>query len=348
VTGLTPGAGPVAGPRYLLLWNIDPLGECCCRKGTVRSREDVAVAGPGSCERRGKHPWTMRLDGQLVGFRQGVSDAVVFEDLERVYGYRGPGARRMGMSLRDVLVFDIDNQRALWDFVRLTWSFGMDRILGVATSPRGWHVYLALDGGWNQRALNLKMAGWLADQGRWSSGDVSKVGFRGFCVDVRTGENRFVVWPDGRERKWVGLDVFGAMVGRMRRELPSWRRVADADGAPWNLKIGPELGSWLAEQANYGQVDVSFLGEVTDAEFLMLDLEEASDRLAELSEGSRNNRLNSLAFHLGSKVVWAGASVEDVKAVLRSARCARGWTRAKPKAPSDPDSGPGWQVFRIR
>lgn len=331
VTGPVPGEGPFAGERWFYVWNRDVFGECCCFRGSVRTVESGAAVGvAGSCQRPGKHPWITRVDGELYGFMHGAADSVDWLTLQDLYGPSG-GARQTAVVLDDLVVVDIDGERALRDFARMSFTVPKNRILGVSTSPRGYHVWLDMPG-WNQKALNLWMTQWLSHYGGWHGTDAGKAGRKGFMVDVRTGANRFVVWPGADvlgERRWISRKTFGAVLSRALIGMPPWRMVgAETHGVapggvlpPWSVDTAdPWLAGWIAEHQGGGEIDLDGLvgGDDRDGETALeqtwADLERWLARLERMGPGAgRNNALNQAAYFSGARCVAAGHSVEAVR-----------------------------------
>lgn len=321
-----PGVGSFAGDRWFYVWNRDPLGECCCWRGTVR-RDGTGAAG--SCGRPGKHPWITRSDGQLHGFVHGAADAGAWEDVQDRYGPVG-GARQAAVTLADLIVLDLDSGRAVRDFARLAHTVPGERLLGVSGTPRGYHVWLDAPG-WGQRALNRWMTDWLAGAGGWHGTDEGKAGRRGLCLDVRTGDNRFAVWPGGDAvgvRRWIGRSVFWrTVVAPVRDGLPPWRSVYASTGgvapggglAPWLVDTADAwTAGWIADQQQGAEI---VLPDVVDGEtgmeFAWAELERWLQRLARMAPGAgRNNALNSTAYFSGSACVAAGWPLETVRARL--------------------------------
>lgn len=319
--GPVPGEGALAGPRWFLVWNRDQFGECCCWRGTVRTVD--GIGSPGSCQRPGKHPWVTRADGELYGFVHGAADALEYEDLMDRYGPAG-GARQLAVVLEDLIVVDIDGERALRDFARMAFTVPKQKILGVSTSPRGFHVWLDAPG-WDQKALNEWMRQWLAPQGGWHGTEERKAGRRGFLVDVRTGVNRFAVWPgSSAERRWIGVAAFGGVVTRALVGMPAWRMAqqgGETGAGPWAVDTGAAwLKSWLEQHKGGSQIDTegySFEGEQTEMDAAWAELERWCGRLESMAAGQgRNNRLNQISYYSGAKAVMAGHPVELVRARL--------------------------------
>jgi hypothetical protein len=322
--GPVPGEGALAGPRWLLVWNRGPDGECCCWRGTVRA-DGVGVAG--NCTNPGKHPWVTRVEGEVYGFAHGANDALEYLELQDRYGPAG-GARQLAVTLDGLIVIDIDGERALRDFARLAGTVPREKILGVSSTPRGFHVWLDVPG-WDQRSLNLWMSQWLGAQGGWHGTDEKQAGRRGFLIDVRTGVNRFVVWPGEDslgQRRWVSVGEFGQVVGRVLAGMPAWRR---ADGtkngapvAPWNIapKNQDWLAEWIAQHKASAEIDTAgytFEGLASEMDSSWDELERWCGRLEGMAPGQgRNNRLNQIAYYSGAKAVACGHALEVVRARL--------------------------------
>lgn len=319
--------GALAGPRWFLVWNRDSLGECCCWRGTLRAGEGVATRG--SCQRPGKHPWVTRVDGELYGFVHGAADALDWWELADRYGPPG-GARQLAVVLDDLVVIDIDGERALRDFARLSFTVPKEKILGVSTSPRGFHVWLDVPG-WDQKALNLWMSQWLAKFGGWHGTDEKQAGRRGFLVDVRTGANRYAVWPSGDGsggggRRWLARAEFGRVLQRQLVGMPAWRMVSAGAGqlggqAPWVVDTRePGLAGWIQAHGGGGEIDMTgwaFDGSDSEMEAAWAEMERWLARLEGMGAGQgRNNALNKIAYFSGAKCVMAGHSAETVRARL--------------------------------
>lgn len=324
-----PGEGPLGGPRWLLVWNRDLLGECCCYRGTVRSGDGDgrAVGVGGNCTNPGKHPWSVRVDGEPVGFAHGAAEAGEYGWVTDVYGPPG-GARQLAVTLGGLLVVDVDGERALRDFARLAWTVPREKILGVARTPRGFHVWLDSPG-WDQKALNQWMSEWLGGAGGWAATDPGKAGRRGFLLDVRTGDNRYVVWPGDDalgQRRWIAFGEFAALIRRLRSEMPAWRLLDDpalSARAPWAVDtLGDAwLRGWIEEHSGgSGEIPLDgleFTGSDTELDLTWAELEKWLGRLAGMAAGSgRNNALNQAAYYSGSRCIAAGHSVAAVRARL--------------------------------
>jgi hypothetical protein len=181
-TGPLPGVGVLGGERWLLVWGRDPLGECCCWRGTVRTGQGARA---GNCTNPGKHPWVIRVDGQLYGFEHGAADALDWVDLADRYGppggssaagrgagraHRGgPGQRAGGAGLQPGRAHRARGA----DPGGLQHAEGLPRLAGrPGLEPEG------------PEPVDGPVAGpW----GGWSGTDERKAGRRGFLLDVRTG-----------------------------------------------------------------------------------------------------------------------------------------------------------------
>lgn len=322
VSGPAEGAGPLAGPRWFMVWNRDGLGECCCWRGTVRRQEGgAAYAAAGNCQRPGKHPWVVRAEGEPIGFVHGAADALEYGELIETYGETG-GARQLAVVLDDLLVVDLDTPRAVRDFARMRLTIPAQKILGISSSPRGFHVWLDCPG-WNQKALNRAMADWLGKQGfAWSGTDAGVAGMRGLLVDVRTGSNRYMVWPGAQEdRRWLDKSEFWNRLTYELVGMPAWRMVGDSAGAPWSVDTSDAwVAGWIAEQGGGTDIDLSgleFDGSDTELEFTWSELERWIRRLEGMAPGEgRNSMLNIIAYHSGARCVAAGHPEDVVRARL--------------------------------
>lgn len=317
--GPIPGDGALGGERWFMVWNRDQLGECCCWRGTVRPGDGTGMRG--SCQRPGKHPWVTRADGELYGFPHGAADALGYLDVVDRFGPPG-GARQLAVVLEGLLVVDLDGPRAVRDFARLAGTVPAGRLLGVSTTPRGYHVWLDCPG-WDQKSLNTWMAQWLGPLGGWDPTSEAKAGRRGFLIDVRTGVNRYVVWPgEHPDRRWIGAGEFWAqVVAPVRAALLPGRLVGAADGtrAPWAVDTAEAgLAAWIEGNRGGAEIDVagfSFDGSDAEQESSWAELERWLARLEQMGPGQgRNNALNQVAYYSGAKAVLAGHSLEAVRA----------------------------------
>jgi len=307
----------LAGARWMLLWAKDPLGECCCPRGTVRNSED-GTAHVGACTAPGKHPWIVRSQGELTGFVHGASDALEYAELVDQHGTPG-GARQLGVTLRDLIVVDLDNPRALRDFARCWFTVPRETIMGVSTSPRGHHVWLACPG-WDQRPLNLWMAQWL---GRWDPTNAAAVGRRGFAFDVRTGDNRYVVWPGQHpDRQWMAPSSFAALMREQLIGMPADRMAPSDTKGPWAVDTseGTTVAQFISDNTVGGEIEVEnliFDGSASELEQTWSELERRAARLLAMPPGSgRNSALNVLAYYCGSTAVAAGHPYPQVHGYL--------------------------------
>jgi len=326
--GPEPGVGPLSGPRWLLVWNRDFLGECCCPRGTVRRQDGSAATGwAGNCQRPGKHPWVTKVDGAVQGFEHGAADALHYDEVLAQYGLTG--SRQLAVVLDDVLVVDLDSPRALRDFARLSFTVPKSKVLGVSTSPRGYHVWLDAPG-WNQKALNDAMAAWLGPAGGWSGTDEAVAGMRGFLLDVRTGSNRYVVWPGQHPaRRWMSFADFTEVIRGQLYGMPAWR-MGPADGkAPWSVDTAePWIRDWIDSRTGGVEIEMgplNFDGSDAELEWTWAELERWIGRLEQMgAKTGRNNMLNAVAYHAGSKAVMAGHGYSEVRERLVAAGAAVG------------------------
>ena len=316
--GPEPGVGPLSGPRWLYVWNRGLLGECACWRGTTRRQGDGwATVTEGSCTSPGKHPWIKRDGEELGGFEHGAASALDYDEVIEKYGEPG-GARQLAVVLDDVLVVDLDSERALRDFARCARTVAKEKVLGVSTSPRGYHVWLDCPG-WNQRGLNRWMAQWLIN---WHGTDEKVAGQRGFCFDVRTGFNRYVVWPGQHaDRRWLSWADFTEVILGQLYGMPAWRMAPTNVKAPWQVDLTTDLASAeivfadaAGEMPEMTDLWMTETGMVADLEKTWAELESWCDRLLKMPSGSgRNNALNALGFIAGSRCIAAGHSMESVE-----------------------------------
>lgn len=310
--------------RWLMLWSVSPTGECCCPEGSVHRRiNDRSGGSTRDCGNgAGKHPWS--LDGR--GYVHGVEDAD--ESPAAAIKRWGPlgGARRWGVTLGDVLVIDIDSERALQSVQRFGKHLPHEKVMGVAKTPRGLHIYVDAPG-WTQRSLNWAMRQWLDD---WHGTDVSKVSRRGFLVDVRTGPNRYVVWPgQSRDRRWMALGEL-LRAWPVKNHMPAHRLVESGELAPWNRPMDDELRAKIrglerdAPVADPVVADHLGLGGVTSRTVAENDLRRWSTYLASMpADSGRNNKLNQIAYYQGARAITAGVPEPVVRQRLTIAaqRC---------------------------
>jgi hypothetical protein len=295
-------------PRWLLVWGVGGLGECCCAGGSVHrdTERGIGIGWAGTCSSVGKHPWVVRRGGQVQGFARGAADAAPRAEVVQQYGEPG-GGRRWAYTLRDLILIDIDSEDALRSFHRLAGTVPRDKVLGTAKTPRGWHVLLRAPGGWEQRGLNAAMRSWLRD---WDGTDPRKVGRRGFLLDVRTGAGRYAVWPGGTGgRRWIVGPEFSAALGFAGRGMPASRMVTDGTGAPWNLAEVPQLPEVSVAPAAVGTAGGGADGKAA----AWLDLTRWCRQMEQMEpETGRNNFLNKTAYLTGRAAIAAGWPEEKV------------------------------------
>lgn len=309
-----------------MLWAISPTGECCCPAGAVHRRiRDVAVARPSDCGNgAGKHPWVLEsATGKRMGYVRGVVDSD--DTPAAAIAKWGPlgGARRWGVTLGDVVVIDIDSVQALQSFQRLGKHLPVEKIMGIARTPRGAHIYVDAPG-WTQRSLYWAMREWLDD---WHATDPGKTSRRGLLLDVRTGASRYVVWPGAsRDRRWMSLGEVLRMWRTGYERIPAHRLVADGALAPWNRSMDAELRARIermerdAPVADPVVVDHLGLGGVTSQSVTKNELVRWCKYLSSMPQDSgRNNTLNRISFFQGARAVGAGVPETEVRQLLSTA-----------------------------
>jgi hypothetical protein len=265
----------------------------------------------------GKHPWFVVQAGQPYGFRHGVTDALPYRQLLSEYGPAG-GSRRLAMSLQDVAMLDIDSPEAMQSFYRIRKHVPPSKMLGIAKTPRGWHIYLGVPG-WSQKAIHIYMRNWLGSN-LWHPVDIRKVSRRGLVLDVRTGPNRYTVWPESRDRHWASAAEFRAALEFAGNGMPQSRMVEDGSLAPWNLELTPDLRGSIARAGEDRVPQVRQSGGVA-ATWNELD------RWCKVLEGKepesgRNNTLNHVAYFQGADAIAAGHSEQLVRERLLTAAAA--------------------------
>jgi hypothetical protein len=308
--------------KWFYTWNVGPFGECTCPKGSYHRQgpDNSAYAGNLDCGANpGKHPWSVWRDGELWGFKHGSQDAISYLELVETYGKPG-GRRRYALCLQDIVMIDIDSLQALQTFYRIWKHVPKDKILGVAKTPRGWHVYLAVPE-WTQKAINLAMKQWLED---WHGTDASKVSRRGLVLDIRTGPYRYTIWPgpESRDRHWASLAEFSAAVRFAGKNMPAHRMVQDGSLAPWNLVMDDELRERI-KRAGTDQINRPALvldGSEADKTLAWAELERWAGILQKMDpKTGRNSRLNQIAYYAGADAIDAGHTQDRVRAYLENA-----------------------------
>jgi hypothetical protein len=208
-----------------------------------------------------------------------------------------------------VLLIDIDSPRAMASFSRLAHTLQGHTPLGVAKTPRGWHVYLDCPG-WNQRAVNRWMKGWLKD---WHGTDESKVSWKGYLLDVRTGPYRYAVWPGDcptdPTRRWAREDEFkDAMVwARWRMRPESLAGESEQWQAPWNTEMTDATRERIAALEAPPPPTRPVTSGPIGKSATISDLERWCAKLAKMgADSGRNNMLNQIAFYQGAAAIAAG------------------------------------------
>ncbi len=303
-------------PRFgwLMLWSLSPTGECCCAQGSSQrmTRGSFAVGSGLDCGNgAGKHPWWVERRGEIFGYRHGSRDADPSQAVAELKWGRCGGARRWGVTLKDTVVIDLDSPESLQAYYRIAKHIPVEKIMGVARTLRGWHVYLDCPG-WSQRALNSCMSQWLKD---WHGTDKTKITRRGLLMDVRTGENRYVVWPEV-DRRWATLGEFRDEVVGLTVGMPRDRMIASGDRAPWNLEMTPALTAKIAkfeEQAGAVTIVRSDDGSIS-RKHAHSELERWCGYLVAMPPNSgRNNKLNQIAFYAGARAIKSGMDAQSVR-----------------------------------
>lgn len=312
----------MSGSGWLAVWQMGAAGDCACPRRYA-------------CPRPGKHPVWVRETSR--GFEHGALSAVATreEAVEIAGSAAGVGRWRLAVVPGDgLLVVDIDGDRAWRSFVRyLSGEIGNGELLGVAKTPRGWHVYLGCAaGGWDAGSMTAWLRAWLGGS------------LRG--LEIRCGTRAYVVCPGGSGddldgRRWVSPGEFAAAVDRDWVELPVVG-VVSSWAAPWRVEDGAvvgkkTLGAWQQEHVGSGgggsAVDLVGLlaGGCGTA---MARLEAALVRLAGAADGTRNNMLNAVAFYQGAEAWWAaeqegvsGSRQEIVDGLARAYWGEKPWDR---------------------
>lgn len=305
--------------RWLYTWNVGPHSECTCPRGSFHRQgpDDAAYAGNLNCGANpGKHPWKVFRNGESVGFSHGSQDALPLQELLEKYGSPG-GRRRFALCLQDIAMIDIDSPASLQAFYRIWRHVPKDKILGVAKTPRGWHVYVQCPE-WSQKAISVQMRAWLGD---WHGTDSSKVSRRGMVLDVRTGEYRYTIWPgpESRDRHWASLAEFSSSVRFAGRGMPTHRVVQDGSEAPWNLVMDDDLRERikLVGADKIVRPDAQPLG---DAQETWAELERWAGILEKREpKTGRNSLLNQIAYYSGADAISAGHTEDRVRARLMQA-----------------------------
>ena len=265
----------------------------------------------------GKHPWFVWKEGVPYGFRHGVSDAVTYPELLRTFGGPG-GSRRLALSLQNILMIDIDSLAAMQSFYRIRKHVPSSKMLGLAQTPRGWHIYLDVPG-WTQKAVALYMRRWLGPN-LWHPVDLGKISRRGLVLDVRTGPNRYTVWPESLDRRWATAAEFRAALEFAGNGMPASRMVEDGGLAPWNLELTPELRESISRVGEDRAPQVRSSGGVAET---WNELERWCKVLeGKEPESGRNNMLNQVAYYQGADAVAAGHSEQLVRSRLMTAAAA--------------------------
>lgn len=294
------------------VWGKSPDGYCCCPVGM--SRQDVRgarIASAGTCEQPGKHPTP--LSG--IGGPDGAADGVAWDRWQELE----PIARKLGAVPaaaipEDVWVLDSDSPAAWRDVVRMfrTGAVGFEQVLCVSRTRRGYHVWLAADGG------------------NWKSSSAQKaVRAAGFEVIEVKSAGTYVVLPGGfdggLERAWVDVRMFAEKLSWSSR-LMSGRPGAAVPESVGRLAVerGPDYAKESSWESTYPAEVFGPIDKTAVRASRWAALNERAGILACQGEGSRNVSLNRLGYFEGVAAVDAGCPVTEVAAVLRAAGIACG------------------------
>ncbi len=321
---------------WLYCWSTDPSGHCLCPRGSFHRTDQpgISYGGPLDCgSAPGKHPHPT--------FPHGAGDSIPYADLLEEFG-PPTGQKRLGMCLQDVILFDIDSEHALQGFYRIRRHVPMDKIIGIAKTPRGWHLFLHCPE-WTQIALNRAMKSWLA-QTTWDGTDQGKISRRGIVLDVRTGTRRYVVWPGegSRDRRWVGLTEFAAALQFAGQGMPSTRLITDGSLAPWNLHMNDELRERIARAGEdvSSKTALKLDGSEADLALAWRELERWAKMIEKMGpESGRNNSLNRTAYFSGVDAIKAGHPADKVEQRLLQAAQVSGTPGARATITSGLTSG---------
>lgn len=317
---ISPEDSRLSDARWFYVWGIGLHGECLCPRASthlVESHGETYSRYHDCSSAPGKHPWHVWKDGQPQGFRHGVADALPYPELLSTYGPAG-GSRRLAMSLAGVVMLDVDSLDALQSFYRIRNHVPASKMLGLAKTPRGWHVYLDVPG-WSQKAITLYMRNWLGPN-MWHPVDKGKISRRGMVLDVRTGPNRYTVWPDDRDRRWASAPEFRAALEFAGNGMPKPLMVEDGHLAPWNMELTPELQESISRVGEDRVQQVRASGGLAET---WNELERWCRVLeSKEPESGRNNTLNQVAYYQGAAAVAAGHSQQLVRDRLSTAAAA--------------------------
>lgn len=325
----TPPLAEIPRLKYFAVWGVDADGACLCPKGLRRVEDrDARWAVPGECSRPGKHPVVLPLrGGGLFGFPRGLNDALPWDELVAPARGLWPSARAVGGRLAvalpgDVWVLDVDSPAAWSGLVKLfkAGAVTFDRLLAVARTPRGWHVWVQCGSGWRtgvaQSALNAALDAVRAPRG----------------LEVKTGGG-YVVIPDGIDRFWMEVRDFADIVAGQARTVYGWGAIPVVRAAALGVEdYSGETGSSsrgerpAAEDEWVWPSDVSV--EYTSGTAMSV-LRIAAAAMATVGAGKRNNALNRLGYIEGRDAVDAGCEVGEVVEVLRTAGLSAGLSRGE-------------------
>jgi hypothetical protein len=164
------------------------------------------------------------------------------------------------------------------------------------------------------------MRNWLGPN-LWHPTDLQKISRRGMVLDVRTGPNRYTVWPETRDRHWASAAEFRAALNFAGNGMPRSRMVEDGSLAPWNLELTADLQGSIARAGE----DVP--SPVRTPSGSKAETWNELDRWCRVLEGKepesgRNNTLNHVAYFQGADAVSAGHPEQLVRERLMTAAAA--------------------------
>ena len=296
---------------YFAVWNVFD-GMCTCPNGVGRrpgERDDVWVQVVGNCTSPGKHPFVLYGESGSLGFPSGHKDAVAWDRWAQVEGAVVALGGRLAVAVPDDFwVLDVDSQDAWRGLVRLfkSGALSFDDVRAVARTRRGWHVW-----------IKMALRGWRTSTAGQTLG-LSLRSVRGpEGLEVKSGGG-YVVAPEGRERRWIGVHEFASAIAADASVTYGWGSASRVPRVEWRLVEGvaPEPGPLPEEQVLVGR-------EVWDSAMVAqagatarLELEARAARLTMVREGGRNNALNACAWFAGRQAVAAGVPYEDVASLL--------------------------------
>lgn len=309
ISMIKPEGIPCSDLQWFGVWGKNPLGECACPKGSWRQNvRDAWIAGPGTCERPGKHPMVFTLsDGSTFGFPHGHNSAVPWPEWDGKLrnSVLAAGGREAVALPGWIWVLDSDGPYAWSSLVRLFKAgvVGFDDVMGAAKTPRGWHVWIKMEhDGWRlgsaQNTLNK-----ILDKLKCKPGLEAK------------SAGGYVVWPDGLERRWMTVEGFADAVAWHSRTHYGW-------GSAWKPPAPDKVEKIARLEAPLPPTtspEPSPLPDVPSADALTttwVNLGLQCGWLSRSREGARNNSLNRAAYLEGRAAIAAGHQRSDVARLL--------------------------------